>query len=637
MDYIVKHKTDLTQEFDFVNSILETEGVTDIEAFLHVGAHNYLSPFLMKNMKEGIELLHTVLAMDNPQIFVLIDSDVDGYTSGTVMISFLREHYPNATVHYKLSPNKSHGLKSSYLTGYEHLDLIIIPDAGTNDLTAVKSAHKAGTAVLILDHHIKEEEIVIKTKKVQNNIEDYAVLINCTDGVYPNPTLTGVGVVVKFLEAYCKTYMGNKELAWKYLDLMALGMIADDADMRNLETRAYTLAGLAEGSAENEFLKELLLRDEESFLLGNTFTNFGWKVAPYINAMVRYGKTEEQEDTVRALLGEQEEREYQPRRKSRNDPIPPMEVHSLQKFMARVCHNCKSRQDNEVRRYVETLKQMIEDNGLNTHKVLVVDSTEVVQSTTVTGLIANKLASFYQKPVILLRTISDEVYGGSMRSFGRGALVNFKDILMGTNLCISVLGHQGAAGVQIEKNKVTELIEILDKTIDENDLVRSYEVDYEIKADRLTKESVQMVANSYALWSKHIPEPLFAITDLHINAQDIQGLSREGSDYVGTIKFTHGDVGYLKKYCQKADFENMTLKDRRIFGVNKKNLLMTLICSFNLSAFTDEAGKIVTYPRVVIKHFEVTEDKNAPTATVKQPVKTKVTPIVTDNPDDFVF
>lgn len=105
-----------------------------------------------------------------------------------------------------------------------------------------------------------------------------------------NKTLSGVGVVHKFCLAYSRIYDIKEEVCNYYLDLVALGMIADSMDMRNFETRYYALEGLKEENIHNLFIKELAEQNKEEMKLGYTLNNIGWVIAPKINGTIRYGK-----------------------------------------------------------------------------------------------------------------------------------------------------------------------------------------------------------------------------------------------------------------------------------------------------------------------------------------------------------
>ena len=74
LEYKVIHEgVDFTKEVNFLDAILESNGVENIDAFLNVNKDDIHNPFLMKNMKEGVELLHSVLGLDEPRIRIIKD------------------------------------------------------------------------------------------------------------------------------------------------------------------------------------------------------------------------------------------------------------------------------------------------------------------------------------------------------------------------------------------------------------------------------------------------------------------------------------------------------------------------------------------------------------------------------------
>ena len=74
LEYKVIHEgADFAKESNFLDTILESNGVENIDAFLNVNKDDIFDPFLMKNMKEGVELLHSVLGLDEPRIRIIKD------------------------------------------------------------------------------------------------------------------------------------------------------------------------------------------------------------------------------------------------------------------------------------------------------------------------------------------------------------------------------------------------------------------------------------------------------------------------------------------------------------------------------------------------------------------------------------
>ena len=590
----VLNKTDFNKEVDYLYKILQNAGIDDVNAFLNVNESHTHNPFLFKNINKGLELLHNNLGK---KIFVKVDSDADGFTSSSYVCQILKDLNSNTEIEYGLNYKKEHGIFYKDVKDIKDLSLIIVPDAGSDSIVDCKEIkEKTNIPILILDHH-----------EINPEIHDYATVINCKDGEYPNQDLSGVGVVHKFFLAYCEQYGLNKEMCNEYLDLVALGMVADLSDMRSLETRYYTLEGLKDCNRHNLLIKEMAEKfaEEEKMKLGHTIASYGWVIAPKINGVVRYGKPEEQLNLFRAMKSEQEDIEYQPRRKSKHDPKPPKEIHSLQKTMARVSYNVKQRQDTQVRKFMKAIDEQIIKEKKDRDSVIIVDGSDILEKQSVSGLVANKLIDKYKRPIVILKPLKDnpEMFGGSARGYDKCKITDFRQFLLDLNLFDMVAGHDNASGVRLSKDKLETVRKKCNQLLDINDLVTVHEVDYEIKADKLNPKSVLEVAKSFAIWSRGVKEPEFVITDIYINASEINGYGDNNT----FIKFNYNNVDFIKKYCSKDDYEQMTLRDRRTLGKNTKDLKITVIGNFITNFYE---GK--EYPQVKIKYFHTEEVKEKP-------------------------
>lgn len=379
-------------------------------------------------------------------------------------------------------------------------------------------------------------------------------------------------------------------------------------DLRSLENRYYVLEGLKEENRHNELIKEMMDRNPENFFGGNlTIHSAGWSIGPLINATIRYGKPEEQIDLFRALCGEQEDREYQPRRKHKEDSKPPVEIHSLQKTMARVCDNVKSRQDTEVRNFMKKIETVIEKDKLLDNSILAIDGSEILTKSTVTGLVANKLASKYKRPVLIFKNFTSDTFGGSGRNYDKGAIEDLRSFLGDFELFDKLAGHDNAFGIEIKKEKVETLIKTYNEKIPLSELVTIHEVDYEVPADKLKIKDIHNVANAYQIWGNSVNEPMFAITNLRINAQDIHAYGENQ----GFIRFVYRGIPFIKKYCPKGDYDQMVLRTRKTLGASKKDLKLNLICSFTLNEYEGKITpqvKIWFYDSVEVTKEELEED-----------------------------
>lgn len=561
-----------------MHRLLKSRGVEDPEKFLNVDESCVHDGLLLKNMKEGLELFHGHIR-NNSNIHVQVDTDTDGMTSAAFIINYIQKINQNITVTYTLHTGKQHGIKLDRLKDYE-FDLLIVPDAGTNDVDESKALCEKGIDVLIIDHHDIERE------------NPYATIINCKDGQYPNPTLSGCGMVYKFCKEYDKQY--GYDFADMMLDLVAVGTIADSMDLRNYETRYLTLKGLEQlNSGGNQFFQEIIKRNEYQFQGGVNITKVGWYLAPLINATIRSGTEQEKLDVFKALLGVEEFREYKKNNKSET------ELQSLQEFMARQVSNIKSRQDREVKKAVEKLHKKIKYNKLDENKILFVDGTNELEDT-FSGLVANKLATEYKRPTLILRKAKDGTYGGSGRNYRLSPIYDLREFLQSIGTFNFILGHSNAFGYGINANKLPETIKKINEALKDVEIDDVYIVDYEIPISRLKIAHIRQVGQWEDVWGgAYLEEPLFAITNIYIPTDKIQLLGEKKN----FIRFETKGITFVKKFTNEEEYHKMILKQSR--GLNRrqvKSIRLDVVGRFKLNAWEGN-----TYPQVEIVDFNSVE------------------------------
>lgn len=87
-----------------------------------------------------------------------------------------------------------------------------MPDSSSNDYEEHKTLKEMGYDILVLDHH-----------EADHYSENAVVVNNQLSKDYPNKSLSGVGVVYKFLERFEELYLNGKTFIKNYIDLVALG------------------------------------------------------------------------------------------------------------------------------------------------------------------------------------------------------------------------------------------------------------------------------------------------------------------------------------------------------------------------------------------------------------------------------
>ena len=100
---------------------------------------------------------------NNLSALVIIDSDADGFTSSATLINYLHDLFPawvENHLTYWLHEGKQHGLNDhiNQLMDSEYqnskLKLVIIPDAGSNDVNECTCLKDKGINTIVLDHHL---------------------------------------------------------------------------------------------------------------------------------------------------------------------------------------------------------------------------------------------------------------------------------------------------------------------------------------------------------------------------------------------------------------------------------------------------------------------------------------------------
>jgi single-stranded-DNA-specific exonuclease len=579
-------------EDELLDTLLKRRGVENPKKLLNINNSVLNDGMLFKNMNRGLNMLNWHIE-NGSDIHILFDVDNDGLTSGTIPFNYIKKINNDINISYSMNEEKKHGIILKNLKQYQ-FDLLIVPDAGTNDIEQCKILNEEyDIDILILDHHKIEKE------------NPYAIVINCQDGQYPNQTLSGAGVVYKFLKEYDKKF--NYDFSDDDLDLVALGIVGDQMDLRNYETRYIALEGLKR--IKNNFIKEYIIKNKVSEEDPINFDFIGWKIVPFINAVTRVGTEEEQRKVIEAFLGKEEMIEYQPRRKSKEDPKPPIEIQTLQKSMVRETTNIKARQDKLVKQGMELLIEKIENEKLNNNKVIIVNGTDILEKS-FTGLVANKLTSIYKRPIIILKKMKEEkgkiIYGGSFRSYDLFPVESLLDTLLSLGTFIMVAGHPPAGGFQIHEDNINTTQIKLNELFKDIEIEDVYMVDYEIPVGRLKEKHITQVGQWANIWGNTLKKPLFAITDISLKIEDIQLMGEKRNLIRFEKNIGKNRITFIKKFASEELYNRMIMKSSK--GLSRKNsdkIKLDVIGEFTINKWNENE-----YPQIEIIDFNATKDKD---------------------------
>lgn len=511
-----------------METILHNRGIENVEEFLNVNQDHTYHYSKLKNIDKAIDCLLKHL-QNNNIIFIQVDADCDGFTSSALLYSYIKLIYPNSNILWNVPEGKEHGIILDKMP--ENVSLIIVPDGGSNDYKQHKQLKEKGIECLVLDHH--------ETKKESTD----AIIVNNQIAGYPNSQLSGVGIVYKFCQALDNKL--NVKYADRFLDLVALGNIADVMDLRSLETRYYVLKGLK--NINNPFIKALLEKQSYSTKGIVNIINMAFYVAPLINACVRFGTQEEKENMFKAFIGSDETLPY--KKRGSKEEIQ----QSIAEAMARICTNIKARQNRERDKNLEVIEERIKEKNLLNNKILIVDVTEILEQT-LTGLVATQLAEKYKRPVILLRFNAEKNhYGGSARGYKKGVIKDVKQFLLDSNKFLYALGHPNACGIGITFNNIIEVNDIFNKHLKDVLFEDVYDVDFILPANGINKDFVFNINKYGDIWGGGIDEPLIAFTGMIVITDDIALIGKEQN----TIKFTYRDIEFIKFNCKEEQITNI--------------------------------------------------------------------------------
>lgn len=486
------------------------------------------------------------------KILIQIDSDCDGYTSAAVLINHLNCLFPGYVqnnVYYRIHSGKQHGIILETIP--EDVSLVIAPDSSSNDYEVHKKLHERGVDVLVIDHHEAEQ------------VSPHACVINNQLCDYPTKSLSGVGMVYKFC-SFIDELM-NVDYADQFLDLVALGMIADMMDLRDFETKHLINRGLE--NIRNPYFKGMV--DKQSYSLKDGITPIGvaFYIAPYVNATIRMGTQEEKLLMFESML---DFRGYELIPSTKRGCKGQEETRVEQ--ACRNCTNIKNRQTKARDAALETIEAIIKKENLLDNKILAIRLDSFSADRNLTGLIANQLMAKYQRPVLLLNKVNNTEtdiddngntiitgqyisWEGSGRGYDKSKFDNLREFLKESGLVMYAEGHANALGVGIPDATFSTFIDYSNKALASFDFSPCYKVDFIFSGADFRGQDIIEIAGLKTLWGQGVDEPLVAIEHINVYGGNVVLMSPDKSP---TLKITLPNGTSLIKFkSSQEEYERL--------------------------------------------------------------------------------
>jgi single-stranded-DNA-specific exonuclease len=500
----------VTRPHPAIERILRRRGITsqdDIDEFLSEKPLRTYDPFLLLNMREGVDFI--LSAIDgNKRICVYGDYDVDGVAATALLVRVLRYITDNVDWYIPSRFSEGYGLNKEALRNIADSGAraVITVDCGSVSADEVAFGRSIGLDLLVTDHH-----------NIEGRAADCLIINPKQDGnLYPFSELAGCGVAFKLAQALRQTLSLPKGMLNDALDLVGLATIADIVPLVD-ENRTLAKYGLR---ALNRMRRPGLRALVKKLGFGDTAISaekVAFVIAPHINAAGRMG---EARDVVELLLTE-------------DTGVIERVTDEL------IAHNAaRKRVQEDVFTGCDGIAARAVEGGA---PICVINAGDAHEG--ITGIVAGKLKEKYGRPVIILTNSLGEGESAYLKGTGRSIVgVNIYDLLKEHEHMFEKFGgHAMACGFLMEAAHEDSFRKLLVRGMNML-LARSPgllsrilpEPDAEIGPEDINADFIEQLKTLEPFGNGN-PMPLLAV-----RGQTISGLTRMGDGRV--LKFSAGNV-----------------------------------------------------------------------------------------------
>ena len=522
-----------------ISQILKNRGIEnerDSEIFMNPSLDYLRDPFLMKDMAKAVDRIKK--AMDNNEsIFIYGDYDVDGVSSTSILYLYFD------SINYPISYYIPNRLEEGYGINEEAIrkiseqgcNLIISVECGITSVKEVELANELGIDVIITDHHECQSEIPNAYAVINPKQED------CN---YPFDMLCGCGVAFKLIQALTPKDV-FKTTMYNYLEIATIATICDIVPLVD-ENRIIVKNGLKlmkEG--KNLGLRELIkVCGVDTEKIGSS--HVGFSIGPRINASGRLGYS---------YLGVQ--------------LFTTKDEHEANEIARMLEEKNDERQLIEAKMYHEAEEIINSNKSYEDDKVLVIAKEGWQHG--IIGIVASKLTEKYYKPTILL-TIEDGEATGSARSI-KGFSI-FETLMKCKNLLNKFGGHDQAAGLGLDANKVDKLRDEVNKIADYNltseDMIENINVEFELPEDKVSLDLVDEL-HKLEPFGLSNPSPRFIMRNLVLDDMFTLGKNKQHLKLNVYNENTYECIGFNMAHLK----ENFNIGDKVdiLFQLDENNYM----------------------------------------------------------------
>ncbi len=489
--------------------LLFNRGVTDLEgARKFLNAENKIhDPLLLKDMDKAVERTCMAIAK-NQQIVIFGDYDVDGVTATALLVEVINQLGGKAIHYIPDRFEEGYGFSEASIQGVLKLNphLIITVDCGVRSIKEVDLMNDSGVDVIITDHHQPLDEIpqacaIINPKQAGDS--------------YPFKELAGVGLAYKLAQAVSEKFSAKELAVENWLDLVALGTIADLAPLRD-ENRTLVRRGLDKiNEGKRPGINALI--EVSKIIPGKVKAgNIGFMLGPRLNAA---GRLKTAENAFNLLIAQTDE-EAKP-------------------FADYLDFDNRERQaiTRDIQAKVETFAESA-DQDLIKSLIFYYDENN---NEGVVGLAASRLTESFYRPAIV-GALKGDVIRASCRSIPEINITSALDEC--ADLLVKHGGHAMAAGLTIEKRHAEEfqrrMAEIIQRELAGKEIQPKIFIGAEVDLLDIKPNLIDFIAQLEPAGIDN-PYPLLVSRDVMVNGIHLMG--KEKNHLRFTLRRSTGKKG----------------------------------------------------------------------------------------------
>jgi len=444
----LQEKLGIPGEIARLLSIRDIHTFNEAKTFFRPDVEQLHDPFLMKDMEVASRRLSQAVR-NHEKVMVYGDYDVDGTTATAILLLFLREFGVETSFYIPHRFKEGYGINPDGIRHARKIgaDLIVSVDCGITAIEEAKHAKEIGIDLIICDHHT-----------VGGDLPDCVAVLDPKrpDCSYPFDGLSGAGVGFKLVQATVTKLGLQKEMAYRFLDLVAISIASDIVPIVD-ENRVMMRKGLEMiNEKPRQGIKSLLeiINMDTGSISTSTIV---FSVGPRINAAGRMGDAAV---AVELMVSD--------------DPVK-------SKMNARKLELINSERRSTDTRTMEEAMAML-DSQYNMEEISSLVLHDPDWHLGVIGIVASRLVDTYYRPAIMLSSVEGKIKGSarSVKGFNiYDALKQCEDLLEQFG------GHEFAAGLTMDKKNLAEFRKRIDKIafikLQENDFKPELMIDSQIK------------------------------------------------------------------------------------------------------------------------------------------------------------